>query len=128
VSPEQLLELREERERVAAKQKHEMAANREWVTRSIQSEASPQIDNGEAWNNWFDSRFAERMAPLLEAVAEHLAAELDKDREKSRDELAQEVSRLWCIVSELQATIRAFNRLEAAKAGSPTQERGDTLQ
>jgi hypothetical protein len=83
------------------------------------AEAAAADDGG--WNAWFDTRFMNNMRPVLEAVGEEIGQSLDRERKQSRDELAREVDRLnheakqlFAIISELQVTIRALNRIDAA--------------
>jgi hypothetical protein len=131
ISEADRLRAREYRREAEAQRERELDANRQWISESIASDperTSSHDDVSAAWNAWFDSRFHINLEPMMSAVGKHLAEQLDAEREVSRDELAQEVKRLWCVVSELQATIRAFNRIQSAEAGSPASAPHETIQ
>jgi hypothetical protein len=112
------LEMRERERDHAAKIERERIAEREWFAQSANEpeQTSTHVDVSDQWNEWFDHRFMDLMTPVLESVAKHLAEQLDADREKSRDELAEEVRRLWAIITELQSTLRALDKIDRAKA------------
>jgi hypothetical protein len=116
----------EYRREVEAKIEREQAANREWIAESIASEpeqTSSHEDVSAAWDAWIEERIHAHMQLMTEAtgeaMAEFVGQRLDEQRKQSRDELAEEVRRLWAIISELQLTIRALDRIDRAKAAEP---------
>jgi hypothetical protein len=117
------LRAREYRREVEAERERQQTAAREWVTESIasESEQTPSHDGVSAqWNAWIEERIHAHMQLMTEAtgeaMAEYVGQRLDEQRKQSRDELAEEVRRLWAIITELQSTLRALDRIDRAKA------------
>jgi hypothetical protein len=123
ITEEQRLNLREYRREAEAKRERELAANREWISESIASEpeqTSSREEVSAAWNAWIEERIHAHMQLMTEAtgeaMAEFVGQQLDEQRKQSRDELATEVRRLWAIITELQSTLRALDKIDRAKA------------
>ena len=84
--------------------------------RELSSEPQPAaaaVDN--AWAAWVDARIDQALEHVWESVGQALGEELSKARKQDRDKLATEVNRLWAVVSELQACLRAYDRIIANK-------------
>jgi hypothetical protein len=98
----------------------EQQREREPIIRKVHDGACEPQPHEEAdastWDNWLDERLGVRIRDMMQAAGEEISALLDEERKTSRDELAAEVRRLWAVISELQQTIKAFNRIERAKA------------
>jgi hypothetical protein len=126
-SPRYEVDPAERRQREREQTERETERVYEWLERrnyeDARSEPIAAADtNDGGWNAWFDRRFMELMRPVLEATGQHVAGLLDEERKQSREELALEVqrlnseaTRLFAIIAELQQTIAAFNRVEAAQ-------------
>ena len=117
------LRAREYRREVEARSEQQLDANRQWISESIASEpeqTSSQDDVSAQWNAWIEERISAHMQLMTEAtgeaMAEYVGQRLDEQRKQSRDELAEEVRRLWAIITELQSTLRALDRIDRAKA------------
>jgi hypothetical protein len=117
------LRAREYRREVEARSEQQLDANRQWISESIASEpeqTSSQDDVSAQWNAWIEERISAHMQLMTEAtgeaMAEFVGQRLDEQRKQSRDELAEEVRRLWAIITELQSTLRALDRIDRAKA------------
>jgi hypothetical protein len=97
------------------------------------SAPSAPIDNTAAWTEWMDQRIADAVAQeralIIEACGTAIGEMLSEQRAKHRNELAEEVRKLWAIITELQGTMRALDRTIAHTAvtdmPSPLQPRRD---
>ena len=92
-----------EEERAAlTEQQHEQVASVEQMIRTAIAQA-----------------IVEERTFLVQIIGAALAEALDAEREEQKSELATEVRRLWSVLSEMQATIAAYNRAAAATGKTP---------
>jgi hypothetical protein len=122
VSESDRLRSREYRREIEARIEREQTAVHEWLAQSANEpeQASSTEDVSAQWNAWIEERIQAHMELMTEsmgvAMAEFVAQQLDEQRKESRNELAEEVRRLWAIITELQSTLRALDRIDRAKA------------
>jgi len=81
------------------------------------------------WVAWLEARLEQARALIIEACGTAIGQMLDEQRAKHRNELADEIRKLWAVLTEMQGTLRALDRTIAHTGvidmPSPLQPRRD---
>ena len=78
-----------------------------------------EVENVRDWEQWLDQRLQRERAFLLEVVANALGQALAEQHKADTQEFTREVERLWKVTSELQATIKSYERIDRITRGEP---------
>lgn len=118
----------EERERIKAEARATLAdfkprekpRRSELVYKTHEDEpVNTGAENVRDWEQWLSERLQRERAFLLEVVANALGQALAEQHKANTQEFTREVERLWKVTSELQATIKSYERIDRITRGEP---------
>ncbi len=124
-----------EKERILAEARHHLDPARRAAQREEFAQRAAELADRAMVERWrapaetapdwseIDARIQAAIAAerqfILTAAGEAIGQMLADQREHDKQALVEEVNRLWLVVSELQATIAAYQRVDKVSRGEP---------
>jgi hypothetical protein len=86
----------------------------DWIQRKNEDDtAAAQADT--AWTDWVEQRLQQERDLMVEAVGQALGEAFQQMAKEINTEQEAKASKLWETLSEIQCTLRALGRIEAAE-------------